>query len=151
MSSRWGRALGLLAALAAGAVLVLTVPLCPLANLTGWPCPSCGLTRATLLLLHGDWAAALTLQPLTPAVLLLIGLCAGGASLRYVSTGEPVTPWSRTSSTLERVFEWLAAALSGALVMLWLARFAGMFGGPVPVQARWLEALTGSAHVANRK
>ncbi|SPT52395.1 Protein of uncharacterised function (DUF2752) [Actinomyces bovis] len=45
--------------------------------LTGYWCPFCGGTRATVSLLHGDWAAALGWNPIAPLVeLLLIGLAA---------------------------------------------------------------------------
>ena len=35
------------------------LPVCPLHELTGLHCPGCGMTRATLALLHGQFLAAL--------------------------------------------------------------------------------------------
>lgn len=43
---------------------------CGFANLTGWPCPGCGMTRALQALMRGDLAAAHRQHPL---VLLLLG------------------------------------------------------------------------------
>ena len=53
---------------AAGAGLVET---CPLRLLFGLTCPCCGLTRASVLLLHGQTAAAWTMNPLCYVVALL--------------------------------------------------------------------------------
>lgn len=143
-------ALGL-GALVCAASLAAALPLCPLANLTGWPCPSCGLTRATLALLQGDVAGALALHPLAPLVLLLLSVFASGAWLGYVRTGQPVPPWSGTRPRLERLLDAAALLTCAALIVVWLARFAGAWGGPVAVQARWLEALAPALQVANRK
>lgn len=37
--------------------------ICIFKNITGIPCPSCGATRAVTLLLHGDVAASLLMNP----------------------------------------------------------------------------------------
>jgi hypothetical protein len=134
---------------AAGAVS--TLPLCPLANLTGWPCPSCGLTRAALALLAGDFSRALVLHPLAPPVLLLLGVFAGGAWLGYVRTGRAIPPWIRSSPRFTRWLDRASLLACAALIALWLARFAGAFGGPVPVHAGWLEVLAPALQVAKRK
>lgn len=42
----------------------LASPLCPFAYLTGWPCMTCGGTRAVRALLGGDFVAALRFNPL---------------------------------------------------------------------------------------
>jgi hypothetical protein len=139
--SRWRRGFFGLGAALIGGTLLSALPLCPLANITGWPCPSCGLTRATVALLHGDLGQSLALQPLTPLVLALLCAFGGGAWLGYVRTGELVPPWSGTHPRIQRVLEIAAAGACVALVALWLARFGGLMGGPVPVQARWLEAV----------
>ncbi len=51
--------------------------ICLFRDLTGLPCPGCGLTRALALLFLGDWRAALFLHPLSPFVfagLLIVGV-----------------------------------------------------------------------------
>ena len=44
-------------------------PICPFHALTGWECPGCGSLRAAHQLLHGNWAAAWRLNPLTVSLL----------------------------------------------------------------------------------
>lgn len=36
---------------------------CPMVLITGLPCPGCGMTRAILLLLSGEWQRSWNLQP----------------------------------------------------------------------------------------
>jgi hypothetical protein len=107
-------------------------PLCPLAGSVGVPCPGCGLTRATLALLHGDLRMALYYHPL---VLVITPL---------VVTVVIVTAWellrgpsqkARGAALLGngRAVSIAAAALLVLTLGVWLARFAGFLGGPVPV------------------
>ncbi|MFZ6012620.1 MAG: DUF2752 domain-containing protein [Bacteroidota bacterium] len=50
-----------------------TTTLCMFKNISGLPCPSCGITRSVLLILHGDVAEAMLMNPLGfIAILLLI-------------------------------------------------------------------------------
>jgi hypothetical protein len=51
---------------------------CPLKGALGIPCPGCGLTRATIALLRGDFAAAFRLHAFAP--LLLLGVAAFAVS-----------------------------------------------------------------------
>ena len=44
-------------------------PACLFRLATGVDCPLCGMTRATLAIGHGDWAAAFGFHPLAPFVL----------------------------------------------------------------------------------
>ena len=39
------------------------VPLCPFRALTGYSCPGCGMTRACVLAVHGQWWASLEHNP----------------------------------------------------------------------------------------
>ena len=45
---------------------------CPVRYTLGVPCPGCGLSRATIALIHGDWETSLTYHAFAP--LFLIGL-----------------------------------------------------------------------------
>ena len=46
--------------------------ICPLIMLTGYPCPSCGLTRAGIRLLHFDFAGAWHMHPFIYVVAILV-------------------------------------------------------------------------------
>lgn len=141
--SRAPRFLLVVALAALFAVAVQTeFPLCPMASTFGVPCPGCGLTRATMALLRGDLKAALGFHPL---VLLLTPLFSGflGVALwELLRDAKRPTP--------KPLFDWSARRLSiagSALLVLvlgvWLVRFAGYLGGPVPVTtfSSWLSAL----------
>lgn len=83
-----------------GLVAVLTI--CPFFQLTGFPCPLCGLTRSWHSALHGDLTASFAFHELGP-VLLPIWIVAtiafsvvayspssaGQASLALVARGDP--------------------------------------------------------------
>ena len=115
------------------------IPLCPSAALLGIPCPGCGLTRATLALVHGDFAAALRFHPLVfvlaPVYLGLLATIAIG----YIR-GTPV--WAIVGVAPGQPRGWLfsktVTRLTWVLVVLvfavWILRFFGWFGGPVPVE-----------------
>lgn len=47
--------------------------LCPLKELTGWPCPTCGATRALFALVRGEFIAALASNPAVVALAALYG------------------------------------------------------------------------------
>lgn len=55
--------------------------ICPLANLWGFPCPGCGMTRSFVLLLMGDWRGSWEMHPFLAAWILLAA--AAGAE-RYL-------------------------------------------------------------------
>jgi hypothetical protein len=124
-------ALGLIALL--GALAFSDVPLCPTAFFLGVPCPGCGMTRAALALLHGDVHGAIALHPLAPLFVPLVAVIVGKALVDYVRGSPPAPPerawWAGRASV------WLASALLALLVGLWIARFAGYFGGPVAVES----------------
>jgi hypothetical protein len=107
-------------------------PLCPMASTFGIPCPGCGLTRATLALLHGNVRAALHFHPLvwllSPLFIGFVGV-AVLELLRDPSRPRP-KPLVRWNSRGMNV----AATLLLVLTLgIWLARFAGYLGGPVEV------------------
>lgn len=97
-------------------------PLCPLAFFLGLPCPGCGLTRATIALLHGDVHGAFVAHPL-----VFVALPGTVALLLHATSRGPVSARSENVATI------FSAALLVLLVSVWLARFAGAFGGPAAV------------------
>lgn len=105
------------------------VPLCVFAKVTHHPCPGCGLTRATLALLHGNMGEALQFHPLSILISpLVIGFIAYKSWLylvkgRWWEIDKRRGIWSTRAST----------ALVIVTIAVWIARFFGLFGGPVPV------------------
>lgn len=53
-------------ALFAGSLVGWSLWPCPFAKLTGLPCPGCGMTRAMMAMLHGDWLLVMRLHPFAP-------------------------------------------------------------------------------------
>jgi hypothetical protein len=91
---------------------------CPLLLGIGLPCPGCGLSRATLELLAGQWHAALTLHAFSP-VLLVAWLVLAVASLLPESLRRPLV---HGLEGLERRTA-LSALLLVGLVLYWIARW----------------------------
>lgn len=115
-----------------GAVLLLSVALplpqngtilglpslCPFHNLSGVPCPGCGLTRSFVCLAHGQIAAAFEFHPLGP--LLFAGAIAGVFSAFW-------TP----PNLSYRAQKWALATGAALLVASWMLRLGGVW--PLPV------------------
>jgi hypothetical protein len=108
------------------AVLFSPVKLCLMALALRIPCPGCGMTRATMALLHGDLAGAFALHPLSPVIAPLATGFIFANAVGYVRTGGAFG-----TARVPRAMEVLAAALVILLFGVWLARFCGYFGGPV--------------------
>lgn len=100
---------------------------CPVAAVAHVPCPTCGMTRALMLALHGDFAAATAMHPLVwvvaPALATLLALETFGC-LRADAWDAP----SRVRGAMAAL-----VAIAALTFAVWLARFFGAFGGPVPV------------------
>jgi hypothetical protein len=121
-----GRALRLLAY--AAPLVLLTAfdrPVCVYALVFRSPCPGCGLTRAALALAAGDLAAAARWNPLAIVVCPVAVALVGYGAAHYLWTGRIGlgSPWITRA----------VVVLSAALVVIWVARTFGAFGGPVPV------------------
>jgi hypothetical protein len=131
LASRVLRASGVLAIWALSALPVaLGLQRCTFAALLHHPCPGCGMTRAIHLLQTGDVAGSLRMHPLALPVLVAVGLVALSTAWTTVDTGSPI-PFYR--SRLGRAALVLAIAVYAAALLLWIARWFGFFGGPVPV------------------
>ena len=122
-------------------------PLCPMASLLGTPCPGCGLTRATLAALGGDFSLAFHIHPLVYLMVPIYALAVISLLISYLFgvrtlTGGPALAPNRSgdvtalsgSRRVDRAVTWIAGVCLVALLGVWLARFAGYFGGPVPVE-----------------
>jgi hypothetical protein len=97
------------------------LPQCLVHQLTGLPCPTCGLTRSFAAMAGGDVARALRFHPLGPA--LFVGAVALGAGLCVAALFSRrfrlrLTPREQNASL---------ACLTGLLLAFWVARLMGGF------------------------
>ncbi len=94
------------------------------------PCPGCGSTRAVIALAHGDLHGVFRYNPLGPAVALLLGVLAAQSLSSVFRYGDfRAAGEGRLGSVAKRGL-FVVCALE---VILWVARFFGVLGGPVPV------------------
>lgn len=106
-------------------VVVASVWRCPVKLVSGYPCPTCGMTRATRLLLHGDIVGATRLHPLVWLTVPVVMLFVGAELVGYARSGT----WG--ASRRIRGADALMLTTATLLFALWIARFGGYFGGPV--------------------
>ena len=111
------------------AVTLIDLPLCPMATFLHVPCPGCGMTRATLSALHGDFATSFHFHPLAFILVPLLGLYALGHACSYIRHGVSQVDTVVTGKWIDRFLLLLLITMLG----VWIARFFGAFGGPVPV------------------
>ena len=103
---------------------------CPMATMLGVPCPTCGMTRATRLALHGRLGEATHMHPLWFVVVPALAWWFVVEARGFVRTGKWGTPASPRAKRI-------AQAIVALVICVWIARFFGAFGGPVPVHAIW--------------
>ncbi|CAN5762908.1 hypothetical protein BH09MYX1_BH09MYX1_14820 [soil metagenome] len=103
---------------------------CTFARVFHTPCPGCGLTRASRFLLQGDIVQSLHMHPmLVPIVLSNIVF----ALATVVSAWNSGSPFYFYRERFGKVALWVVGCVYGAAILLWIARFFGALGGPVPV------------------
>ena len=98
---------------------------CPVLLAFGVPCPTCGVTRATRLALHGDFAGATHLHPLVWLAVPVAAAFLGVELVGYARTG------AFGASRRVRGSSVVMVGTAALLFALWIARFFGAFGGPV--------------------
>jgi hypothetical protein len=126
------RKAGLTAAAVAafGALLYAKGVPCAFARIFRTPCPGCGSTRSAIALLHGDLDGVLHYNPLGPVMAVFIGVLALQSLASVLVHGDfRGAGEGRVGLVVKR-----GILVVGALeVALWVARFFGALGGPVPV------------------
>lgn len=103
----------------AAALALIPYPTCLVRLAFGVPCPACGLTRAAIAAARLDLGASVRFHPLSLPLIAAVGLTAAMAFF----AGD--VAWRRWVPVV-------TGAAGVALVVVWVLRFAGLFGGPVP-------------------
>ena len=116
-------------AIAFALAFVLRIPLCPFAIITRRPCPGCGLTRAGVALLQGHLHDAVHFHPLVIPIVPIVALAVLHGTYNYVRHGR----WYSFAFVQSRTITIGTIILGVALIAVWIARFFGVFGGPVAV------------------
>lgn len=92
--------------------------MCPVVLLTGFPCPGCGLTRAGISMLHGDFRAAweqnLMIYPIVIFLILYI-------VFRYFLKKDTTK------------FSWVLLMILGAMIVYYIYRMCRYFPGEPPM------------------
>jgi len=94
----------------------LAISACLFRRVAGVPCPGCGLSRAFLALLQGDWSSVRRLHPLAP--LLVLECAAIWAAVGAWAVGRPPFPQPRLATFAER----LILSNAALFLLLWGGR-----------------------------
>jgi hypothetical protein len=97
---------------------------CAFRRATGLPCPTCGLSRSTVLAIHGSLGAAWHVMPAGP-VLILGALALAVVLLGYAALAPGRRPASRATAR-----RWIALgglAYGAAAVVMWLGGWTVQF------------------------
>lgn len=104
-----------------GSHLGLGLPPCPMREVLGLPCPTCGVTTAWALLLRGRLSEGLRVHPV--ALALHLALTALAASLLWEGSGRP-NPLLRAFWRRQGAF---VITFASAFCLLWILRLAGLW------------------------
>jgi hypothetical protein len=103
---------------------------CVFAHVFHVPCPGCGSTRAVVALVHGDLDGVVRYNPLGPVLAALLGVFGVQALVSVFVRGDFR---DAGEGRLGAVLKYGIFVVAGLEIVLWVARFFGLFGGPVPV------------------
>lgn len=115
---------------ALGGLLYAKAIPCAFASVFGAPCPGCGSTRAVLALTRGDIDGVLRHNALGPVMALLVGIFAVQALASLFVHGDARDVGRGRVGRTAKIG---IIAVGGLGLALWVARFFGLLGGPVPV------------------
>ncbi|TAN37395.1 MAG: DUF2752 domain-containing protein [Verrucomicrobia bacterium] len=95
--------------------LISRIHLCAFRNLTGYPCPFCGLTRAFLAMAHGDVTGAWHIMPLgVPLFVSTVAIFVWSAVALFLRRQlPPALPW-----------RWIMPLGAILLLVNWIYRLA---------------------------
>jgi hypothetical protein len=108
----------------------LGIQRCTFAAIFHHPCPGCGLTRATHLLLEGHVVDSLHMHP------FVVPLLAAHAFLALATVRSTVlegAPWTFFRDRFGRAAVYFLGGVYVAMTVMWILRAFGLFGGPVPI------------------
>ncbi len=92
---------------------------CPILQHTGCPCPGCGLSRAGVAWVQGDWGAGWALHPFAPVFIIALIILAVAQCLP--------TPLRLAMAGWITAFEertWVSLLLVAALLANWLSHLS---------------------------
>jgi hypothetical protein len=115
---------------AVGALLYARSVPCVFAWTFHVPCPGCGSTRAVFALLRGDLHGVLAYNFLGPVAAVLIAFLALDVLRSVLVHGDARTAGQGRLGGAIKLGVFIVAGLE---VVVWVARFFGFLGGPVPV------------------
>jgi hypothetical protein len=98
---------------------------CTLLQLTGWPCPMCGMTTSFSLAMHGHLVDSFLCQPYG---LVLFSLTLATALVSLVELVRPTGRWRRFWGWLGLKEGWIAAGLLGGLLVGWVYKLLVTLG-----------------------
>lgn len=104
---------------------------CPVRNITGFPCPACGISRALVLFLKGDFAGAFRMHPFFYPVLVL-GIWAG---IQRYMLGKTI-----------RKLQYVLAVIGVGMIVYYVYRMQTQFPFMEPMVYEW-NSLMGRSHI----
>ena len=96
-----------------------SLSLCMIKNVTGYPCPSCGTTRAIQLLLKNNWMASLQMNPFGILVAVLMVVLPLWIVLDTITRKETFYKSYKKVETIIRT-KWIAVFLIVLVLLNWI-------------------------------
>jgi hypothetical protein len=101
-----------------------TLPsVCTFRQMTGVPCPGCGLTRSIVAAVHGDWSASYSYHRLGLVFVLYLAM-----QTAYRLTWLAVEPFRAAVGRLGRIIDLALIPLMVLLFLNWISTLVDIFG-----------------------